>query len=116
MRSVSRRVGIADGLVVLSQNCASTNTEPGAVASGSWRAGNFCAPDHYPVATAPGSVFEAALVVSSFFAVSPAATPRGLPALGPRHRRVALENVGHFPHREAPRLVADAALNHFHHD
>ncbi len=30
------------------------------------------------------------------------------------YRRVLLENVGHFPHREAPGLVADAALDHFH--
>ena len=32
------------------------------------------------------------------------------------YRRVVLENVGHFPHREAPGLVADAVLDHFHHD
>ena len=30
------------------------------------------------------------------------------------YRRVVLENVGHFPQREAPGLVADAVLNHFH--
>ncbi len=30
------------------------------------------------------------------------------------YRRVVLENVGHFPHREAPGLVADAVLHHFH--
>jgi len=30
------------------------------------------------------------------------------------YRRVVLENVGHFPHREAPGLVADAVLDHFH--
>jgi pimeloyl-ACP methyl ester carboxylesterase len=30
------------------------------------------------------------------------------------YRRVVLENVGHFPHREASRLVADAVLHHFH--
>jgi pimeloyl-ACP methyl ester carboxylesterase len=30
------------------------------------------------------------------------------------YRRVVLENVGHFPHREAPKLVADAVLDHFH--
>src|SRR5882762_1974848 len=30
------------------------------------------------------------------------------------YRRVVLENVGHFPHREAPALVADAVLDHFH--
>ena len=30
------------------------------------------------------------------------------------YRRVVLENVGHFPHREAPALVADAVLQHFH--
>jgi pimeloyl-ACP methyl ester carboxylesterase len=29
------------------------------------------------------------------------------------YRRVVLENVGHFPHREAPGLVADAILDHF---
>jgi pimeloyl-ACP methyl ester carboxylesterase len=29
------------------------------------------------------------------------------------YRRVALESVGHFPHREAPGLVADAVLDHF---
>jgi pimeloyl-ACP methyl ester carboxylesterase len=29
------------------------------------------------------------------------------------YRRVVLENVGHFPHREAPALVADAVLDHF---
>jgi pimeloyl-ACP methyl ester carboxylesterase len=28
------------------------------------------------------------------------------------YRRVVLENVGHFPHREAPELVADAVLHH----
>jgi pimeloyl-ACP methyl ester carboxylesterase len=28
------------------------------------------------------------------------------------YRRVVLENVGHFPHREAPELVADAVLFH----
>lgn len=28
------------------------------------------------------------------------------------YRRVVLENVGHFPHREAPQLVADAVLHH----
>jgi len=30
------------------------------------------------------------------------------------YRRVVLENVGHFPHREAPGLVADAVLHHLH--
>jgi pimeloyl-ACP methyl ester carboxylesterase len=30
------------------------------------------------------------------------------------YRRLTLENVGHFPHREAPGLVADAVLQHFH--
>ena len=30
------------------------------------------------------------------------------------YRRVVLENVGHFPHREAPALVADAVIDHFH--
>ncbi len=30
------------------------------------------------------------------------------------YRRVVLESVGHFPHREAPGLVADAVLDHFH--
>jgi pimeloyl-ACP methyl ester carboxylesterase len=29
------------------------------------------------------------------------------------YRRVLLENVGHFPHREAPSLVAEAILDHF---
>jgi pimeloyl-ACP methyl ester carboxylesterase len=29
------------------------------------------------------------------------------------YRRVVLENVGHFPHREAPELVAEAVLHHF---
>ena len=29
------------------------------------------------------------------------------------YRRVVLENVGHFPHREAPGLVADAVIHHF---
>jgi pimeloyl-ACP methyl ester carboxylesterase len=29
------------------------------------------------------------------------------------YRRVVLENVGHFPHREAPELVAQAVANHF---
>lgn len=28
------------------------------------------------------------------------------------YRRIVLENVGHFPHREAPELVADAVLHH----
>src|SRR6266446_800523 len=31
-----------------------------------------------------------------------------------RYCRVVLENVGHFPHREAPGLVADAVFDHFH--
>jgi len=30
------------------------------------------------------------------------------------YRRVVLANVGHFPHREAPELVANAVLDHFH--
>jgi pimeloyl-ACP methyl ester carboxylesterase len=30
------------------------------------------------------------------------------------YRRVVLENVGHFPHREAPGPVAEAVLHHFH--
>jgi len=30
------------------------------------------------------------------------------------YRRIVLENVGHFPHREAPGLVAEAVLDHFH--
>jgi len=30
------------------------------------------------------------------------------------YRRVVLENVGHFPHREAPGLVAEAVPDHFH--
>ena len=30
------------------------------------------------------------------------------------YRRVLLENVGHFPHREAPGLVVEAVLHHFH--
>jgi pimeloyl-ACP methyl ester carboxylesterase len=30
------------------------------------------------------------------------------------YRRVVLENVGHFPHREAPGPVAEAVLRHFH--
>ena len=30
------------------------------------------------------------------------------------YHRVVLENVGHFPHREAPGLVADVVLDHFH--
>jgi pimeloyl-ACP methyl ester carboxylesterase len=30
------------------------------------------------------------------------------------YRRLVLKNVGHFPHREAPGLVADAVLHHFH--
>ena len=30
------------------------------------------------------------------------------------YRRVVLESVGHFPHREAPGLIADAVLDHFH--
>jgi pimeloyl-ACP methyl ester carboxylesterase len=30
------------------------------------------------------------------------------------YRRVVLEDVGHFPHREAPGLVAEAVLHHFH--
>ena len=30
------------------------------------------------------------------------------------YHRVVLGNVGHFPHREAPGLVADAVLDHFH--
>jgi len=30
------------------------------------------------------------------------------------YHRVILENVGHFPHREAPELVAEAVLHHFH--
>ena len=29
------------------------------------------------------------------------------------YRRVVLENVGHFPHREAPGLVADAVIHPF---
>jgi pimeloyl-ACP methyl ester carboxylesterase len=29
------------------------------------------------------------------------------------YRRLVLENVGHFPHREAPGLVAEAVVNHF---
>jgi pimeloyl-ACP methyl ester carboxylesterase len=29
------------------------------------------------------------------------------------YRRLTLENVGHFPHREAPQAVADAVLQHF---
>ena len=30
-----------------------------------------------------------------------------------RYQRLTLENVGHFPHREAPALVAEAVLDHF---
>jgi pimeloyl-ACP methyl ester carboxylesterase len=30
------------------------------------------------------------------------------------YRRLALENVGHFPHREAPGLVSEAVIHHFH--
>jgi pimeloyl-ACP methyl ester carboxylesterase len=30
------------------------------------------------------------------------------------YRRSTLENVGHFPHREAPEMVAKAILDHFH--
>jgi pimeloyl-ACP methyl ester carboxylesterase len=30
------------------------------------------------------------------------------------YRRVVLQNVGHFPHREAPELVAEAVLHHLH--
>ena len=30
------------------------------------------------------------------------------------YRRLTLENVGHFPHREAPEQVAKAILDHFH--
>jgi len=29
------------------------------------------------------------------------------------YRRLVLENVGHFPHREAPGLVAEAVVHHF---
>ncbi len=29
------------------------------------------------------------------------------------YRRLVLENVGHFPHREAPELVAEAVVHHF---
>jgi pimeloyl-ACP methyl ester carboxylesterase len=29
------------------------------------------------------------------------------------YRRLTLQNVGHFPHREAPQLVAEAILLHF---
>ncbi len=28
------------------------------------------------------------------------------------YERIELEGVGHFPHREAPELVAEAVLNH----
>jgi pimeloyl-ACP methyl ester carboxylesterase len=31
------------------------------------------------------------------------------------YRRVLLDNVGHFPHREAPGLFANAVLDHFLH-
>jgi pimeloyl-ACP methyl ester carboxylesterase len=30
------------------------------------------------------------------------------------YERIELESVGHFPHREAPKLVADALLHHLH--
>jgi pimeloyl-ACP methyl ester carboxylesterase len=30
------------------------------------------------------------------------------------YRRIVLENVGHFPHREAPGPVAEAVLHHLH--
>jgi len=29
------------------------------------------------------------------------------------YRRLMLENVGHFPHREAPELVAETVVHHF---
>jgi pimeloyl-ACP methyl ester carboxylesterase len=35
------------------------------------------------------------------------------PFFAATYRRETLEGVGHFPHREAPRAVADAAIDHF---
>ncbi len=57
----------------------------------------------------------AAITLNAYRARWRQSEAEGLEAFFTRgYRRVVLENVGHFPHREAPGLVAEAVLDHFH--